>query len=128
MGRLFIAGNVVVLELIRSAQSGNKAMVDVIGTNLVCYTSNQLNPFMFSGGEINLSNMAAGDTITVEVHKTIVAGGGYILESQITYNNVQAIPLKHIDSIANLYGVRVRARQTAGVARTFYMEFFVSRR
>ena len=113
------------LKLLRSReQSGSKAMPDAAGTWLTCYEQSYPSPWLFAGAEIDLTSMQAGDTTEIEVAKKVEPGGSYVVEAANPYSDAQTDPLKHIDEVANVYGIRVRMRMTAGVARTFYCEFF----
>lgn len=120
MGRHFAECAPPILILTRSPQSGSKVMPDAAGTNLTCYEGLDLYPYIFSGGDVDLTNMQAGDTVIIEVHKLLQQiGGVYTLEYATTYNNVQAQPIKHIGAEPNIYGARIRARQTPTMSATF---------
>lgn len=73
---------------------------------------------------VDLTNMAASDTVTLKVYYRIKSAGSYILQSSTTYNNAQTIPLITIDLDPNLFGVKVTLQQTAGTNRTYDWEIF----
>lgn len=112
------------LKLVRSNQSGSKTMPDAAGTWLICFVRTYPSPFLFGGGKVDLTNMLLGDTVEVELAEIVVSGGSYIVSALNPYNGAQAVPLKLAPESPNRYGYRVRVRQTAGVARSFYMEFW----
>ena len=112
-----------ILELTPSTQSGLKTMPDAAGTWLVCYEEDQGYTWLFAGADIDLTAMQAGDTVEIAWDRRMESGGAYVLGPLNTYNGAQTNPWKHIEAESNLYGMRIRAHQTAGVARSFYMEF-----
>lgn len=118
------------LRLRRSAQSGSKAMT---AAWQVVYTENTASSalaYIFSGAEINLSPMQAGDTIEVRVRKILVPDGAWVLHDLKTYSDAQPTthPSRHISPIPDVYGVEISMRQTAGVLRTLQTEFYDARR
>ena len=129
MGKHYALTMPIILVASRSSQSGAKVMPDTAGTWLTCYEQEEPDPWEFSGAEIDLTAMVLNDTVELEVTKIIVPAGAYTLEASLTYNDAQAFPIKYLGVTKNIYGYRVRARQTAGgAARTFDMQFFESMR
>ena len=78
--------------------------------------------------QIDLSNMAAGDTVVIKVSYRIKSAGSYIMEDTKTYNDAQSDPkLKTIRLNPNRRGVKITLAQTAGApykafdTATFYL-------
>ena len=118
-----------ILRLMRSAQSGLKAMAAPYS---VVYTESSISgmAYIFAGAEYDLSSMAGVDVIDVRVRKVLVSGGGWVNHDEKTYTGVQPTshPSKHIGPIPDAYGVEISARQTAGVLRNISFEFFDAKR
>lgn len=106
----------------RSTQSGNYVMTAAWQT---LYTNSSLYVYRLSQGTIDLTNMAAGDSITIRLSRRINPSGNLIVFDQNTYNGVQPIGNKAImiDGALDVYGIMVEAQQTLGVLRTLYCEF-----
>ncbi len=115
------------LRLKRSAQSGSYAMAAAYA---VIYTESSAMAYVFAGAEIDLSNMAAGDTIDIRVRKQLVSGGGWVNHDEKAYTDAQPTghPSKHINPIPDVFGVEISMRQTAGVLRTVVAEFYDAKR
>lgn len=115
------------LNLRRSAQSGNKAMT--AGWTAV-YTESSSQPYLFVGASLNLSVMALGDTIDVRIRTKDSPTAAWANYDQISYSNAR--PAAHqycsIGPIPNVSGVEISARQTAGVLRTVSSEFYDGKR
>lgn len=115
------------LNLRRSAQSGNKAMA--AGWTVI-YTESSSQPYLFIGASLNLSVQALGDTIDVRIRTRENPTAAWTNYDQISY--VNARPAAHqycsIGPIPNVSGVEISARQTAGVLRTVSCEFYDARR
>ena len=112
-----------ILRLKRSSQSGNKVMTAAWQT---VYSQNQAYAWIFGSGRIDLTNMAAGDHIDIRVSSRQVAGGGYVIEDLMDYDDAQPVnkPKVTIGSFIDTFGVLIEMRQTAGAAlRTIYCEF-----
>lgn len=78
--------------------------------------------------QIDLSNMAVGDTVVINVSYRIKATGAYIMEDEKTYNGAQSDPkLKTTSLNPNRRGVKITLAQTAGApykafdTTTFYL-------
>lgn len=117
------------LSFKRSSQSGTYAMTAAWQT---VYAESCTQPYLFQSGHIDLTNMAAGDTINIRVQKMLASGGAWIMHDQMAYNNAQ--PALHvvasIASLSDVYGVRIQMQQTA-VAVAFLnidCEFFDAKR
>jgi len=110
-----VSGMPPILRLKRSAQSGAKGMAAAYG---VVYTENTVSSalaYIFSGAEIDLSPMAAGDIIDIRVRKVIVPGGAWVNHNELNYIGPVAAghPAVHIGPIPDVYGVEISMRQTA---------------
>lgn len=106
----------------RSTQSGNYVMTAAWQT---LYASASLYTYKFSQGTIDLTNMAAGDSVNIRISKRNDQFGGLVIHDQQPYNGVQPATRKliKIDGLLDVYGVLVEAQQTLGTLRTFYCEF-----
>jgi len=120
------------LSFKRSAQSGSKTMT---AAWQVVYTENTTSSalgYLFAGGEINLSGMAAGDTIDIRIRKIIVPAGAWVVHDQVNYANAQPVthPSIHINPIPDVYGVEIAMRQTAVAVAllTIETEFYDAKR
>lgn len=82
------------------------------------------NPPRFLEGYIDLTPMAAGDTVTVRQYLKIAATGGYVKYAEESYSGAQSLPLLYITTKSGRYGIRVTMQQTAGTNRTFAYQFF----
>lgn len=122
-----------ILRLARSAQSGTKAMA---ATYAVVYTESSITAiaYLFAGAEIDLSTMAAGDTIDLRIRKQVVSGGGWVVHDEKTgssaYTGARPAthPSVHINPIPDVFGVEISMRQTAGVLRSIPCEFYDAKR
>ena len=86
--------------------------------------------FVFAGANIDLTTMAAGDTINVQVRKVVASGGAWIIHDQKEFTDARPATHVHlrIGMIPDVYGVEIRMQQTAGVLRTIPCEFFDAKR
>ena len=82
------------------------------------------NPQRFLEGYIDLSPMAAGDTIVVRQYMKIAATGEYRKYAEETYSGAQDIPLLYVTTKPARYGLKLTAQQTAGTYRTLTFQFF----
>jgi hypothetical protein len=97
----------------------------------VVYThSETVYPFIFSGGDIDLSTMILGDIINIRVRKQLDNTGVWTQYDQLTFTGAQPVtqPVAHIYATSSLYGVEIAMQQTAGVLRTIPCEFLDARR
>ena len=113
-----------ILRLKRSPQSGNKVMTAAWQT---VYSQSQGYAWMFGSGRIDLTNMAAGDSIEIRVSTRQVLAGGYIVEDLMDYDDVQPTNKMKvtIGSFIDSFGVLIEMRQTAVAVAllTLYCEF-----
>jgi len=116
------------LDLARSPQSGTTTTT---GAEQIIYTeSGTPHPFAYGGSNIDLFNMAAGDTIRLRLYKKVKSGGVFHLKSDDavnTYTGPQTI-IKQFDGIYNTYGVEVRMQLLAGVNFDVDAEHFDAKR
>lgn len=73
---------------------------------------------------VDLTHMAAGDTIILREYYRMVTGLGLLLHDRVTYVGVQDIPLVRISLGSNRRGVLVTIEQTLGVLNHF--DWFVT--
>jgi len=74
-------------------------------------------------GFVDLSPMAAGDTVEFKVYLKIKADGAYRLYETAEFSGEQAKPLVYVHRRPVRYGWKLTARQTAGTYRTFDYQF-----
>jgi hypothetical protein len=95
-------------------------------------TSSSGLAFYFAGAEINLSPMAAGDTVEVRISKILSPTGSLVVHDQVTYAGAQPAthPSIHIGAIPNVYGIEIAMRQTvvAVALLTLELEAFDAKR
>ena len=110
-----VSGMPPVLSFKRSAQSGTKGMTAAWQVVYTENTSLSLSGYLFAGAEINLSGMAAGDTIDIRIRKILVPAGAWVIHDQKTYSDAQPVthPSIHINPLPDVYGVEISMRQTA---------------
>ena len=82
------------------------------------------NPSRFLEGYIDLTPMAAGDTIVIRQYMKIASAGNYIKYAEETYSGAQSLPLLYITTKSGRYGIKITAQQTAGTNRTLAYQFF----
>ncbi len=115
------------LSLKRSGQSGSFALTAVWQ---VLYTDSGTIPYVFAGATLDFSTLAAGDVVDVRVRKVVTLGGAWVPHDLTSY--VDARPTNFhtvtINAVADIYGVEIALRQTAGTLRTIPCEFFVAKR
>ena len=75
-------------------------------------------------GYIDLSNMQAGDGVTISEYVKLKTGGSYVLYDSASYSGVQAKPGLHVVKLPGKYGLNVTLEQTAGVNRDYDYNFF----
>ncbi len=74
---------------------------------------------------IDLTNMVAGNSVTIRQYMTIKTAGSYRLYAQETYADVQTLPLLHITMKPGKFGVKVTLQQAAVVYKTYDWETLV---
>jgi hypothetical protein len=82
------------------------------------------NPQRHLEGYIDLTPMAAGDTIVIRQYIKISPTGDYVKYAEETYSDAQSLPLLYVTTKAGRYGIKVTAQQTAGTYRTLTYQFF----
>jgi hypothetical protein len=115
------------LRIKRSSQSGQKVMT---AAWVAVYWESCTQVYLFAGAHLDLTTMAAGDTIDVRIRKVMASGLGWVVTDQIQYTGAQPAghPIAQISGIPDVYGVEISMRQTAGVLRTIPCEFFDAKR
>lgn len=117
------------LSMRRSTQSGTKAMT---AAWQVLYIESCSQAMYFAAGIIDLTNMAAGDTVNIRVEKVVAPAGNWIVHDYMSYSNAQ--PANHrtaaISGMPDVYGIRISAQQTAVAAALLNLdcEFFDAKR
>jgi len=111
------------LRIRRSAQSGNYTMTAAWQS---IYSNSQNYAWFFAAGEIDLSNMVAGDDVAIRISKRNIASGAYILKDYILFEDAQPTNQQKITigPIMDTFGVLVEMQQTVGALITCYCEFF----
>ena len=71
---------------------------------------------------LDLTNVAAADTVQIRVLYRINPTGGFILKDEVDFTAVQALPLKNIALEPNRYGVQVTIQRTAGADHAYDWE------
>ena len=74
---------------------------------------------------IDLTNMVAGNSVTIRQYMTIKTAGAYRLYAQETYADVQTLPLLHIVAKPGKFGVKITLQQAAVVYKTYDWETLV---
>lgn len=109
--------NALDLNYIRSSTTAN-------GTEQTIYANTSARAFIFKNIDIDLSNMAAGDTTIIKVYK-MIDGTTYRLTQQTTYTNAQTltgITIKGDDG--GVSGYKVTLTQSAGTNRAYPWIYF----
>lgn len=118
-----------ILQLRRSSQSGSKTLTNAYVAE---YEDSDASPWMFAGAWIDLTNMAAGDTVYIRVSTKGVSGGAYVVEDETSYTGVQPADAKaiRIGAVPNIYSVKIEAYQSAGAPPylSLDMEFWPAKR
>lgn len=113
------------LRIRRSAQSGTYTMTAAWQT---VYANSQLYAWMFAAGEIDLTNMVAGDDVQIRIGKRNIQNGAYIYKDSLLFEDQPATNFEKITigPIMDTFGVIIEMRQpTVAVAlTTCYCEFF----
>lgn len=98
------------LDLARSGDSGTTAMT---GSEQTLYEESSTTPFAFEGGNIDLTNECAGDSLITRLYKKIKSGGSYIKFGESNFDNAQDPAGTEVSSLPNQYSVKVTAEQDA---------------
>lgn len=80
--------------------------------------------FGYLDGYVDLTPMAAADTIVIRQSMQIKAAGAYVKYAEETYSAVQSIPLLHITTKPAKDKIKVTAQQTAGTYKTIDVQFY----
>ncbi|MBA7661887.1 hypothetical protein ES703_69907 [subsurface metagenome] len=90
--------------------------------NLVEKTDNKIG---ILDGYVDLTPMAAEDTVVIRQSMQIKAEGAYVQYAEDTYSDVQTLnPLLHIITKTAKDKIKVTAEQTAGAVKTFDVQFY----
>lgn len=76
---------------------------------------------------IDLTNMEAGDSITVRQYMTIKAAGSPIKYAEEIYSDVQTLPMLYIVTKPARHGIKITLEQTNAAYKDFDWETFQSR-
>lgn len=111
------------LANIPAFETPDEASIAMDGTEkiLVEKTDNKVG---LLDGYVDLTPMAAGDTIVVREYMQIKAAGGYVKYAEETYTGDQTIDLLHIVTKTAKDKIKVTAQQTAGTNRTLDVQFY----
>lgn len=74
-------------------------------------------------GDVDLTSMVSGDTITIRQYMIIKSAGTYIKYAEQVYSGAQTLPLLHVSTKANKRSIKVTAQQTATPYRTLDCSF-----
>jgi hypothetical protein len=92
------------------------------------YQDSAAEPFMFGGGIIDLSNLQAGDKVTVKLWACLYSGDSYRIIGQVNLSGPLTLNSKlEFGSMYNRYGVKVGIMQTAGSYRSVQHEWFLAK-
>jgi len=114
-----------VLRLHRSPQSGNYTMT---GGWQTVYAQSRNYAWMFASAKINLSNMAAGDSIEIRVQTRDTQGGAFDIHDMFDYDDAQPVNKQKITigTLIDTFGVIIEMRQPAVAVALIqcYCEFY----
>jgi len=116
------------LRLKRSTQSGEKLMTAAYAQ---VYYEDCPQAFFFCGARLDLTNMAAGDTIDVQCLAKLTEDSTLTLVDSISYSDARPATrqIVTIGYLANIWGIEIKMRQSAGAGyRTFVCEFYDAKR
>lgn len=85
------------------------------------------DPLRYLEGFIDLTNMAAGDTVVLREYLSLVTPVSYVQYAEETYSDAQALPALYVRTKPGRYGIRVSLEQTAGTIKDFPFQFFRKR-
>ena len=105
------------LDLARSPWSGTYTIATG-GAHSHVYTESDTMPFFFGGFSVDLTAMAAGDTMIIKVYKMIKSGGTLRQISDdlvYTFVNAQVPALKEFNlNTYNMYGIDITIELSVG--------------
>jgi hypothetical protein len=70
-------------------------------------------------GNIDLHNMANGDTVTIKVYIKVKEDQPYTLHASDTYENIQDLPILHILPTLSGVATKITLQQTSGTYKSF---------
>lgn len=116
----------LILRIARSTQSGSKAMTAAWAA---VYSQSGGVVTLMNQAKIDLTNMAAGDTVEIRVREQLTQTGNLIVSDHRTYIGARPATnvLAKVDQLISAWGLSIDMRQTAGVLKTFDTEFWESR-
>ena len=115
------------INSLSSRRSPDSASYLADGTEQIVYErSTNTYPFVFLEGTIDLSNLAAGDTVVIRKYIRNTAGGTLRTSERGIYTGAQEETMLRIHDNTSQYGIRITLQQTAGVNRTYICEFYES--
>jgi hypothetical protein len=85
------------------------------------------NPQRHLEGYIDLSSLAAGDTIIIRQYMKIAPAGAYVKYAEESYSGPVDPPLLYVITKPARYGIRITVQRTAGVDRNLTFQFFRKR-
>lgn len=74
-------------------------------------------------GNVDLSNMQAGDTVIIRQYMKVTTNGGWKKYMQESYTDLQSNPLIYITSKETDFGVKITLEQATGVMREYEYNF-----
>jgi hypothetical protein len=120
------------LDLARSPWSGTYTIATG-GAHSHVYTESDTQPFFFGGFSVDLTAMAAGDTMIIKIYKMIKSGGTLLQISDnyaYTYTDAQVPALKEFNlNTYNVYGIDITIElSVGGTNRAVDVEIFDAKR
>ncbi len=98
-------------------------ILEADGTEQPVFEHEEAEPFIISG-YINLKNMEVGDTVTINQYVKLSEDEDYTLYLGETYTNSQTEPLKHVDKLPTIKGIKITLQQTSGTLKAYSWEFY----
>ena len=100
---------------LRLKRSGQSAVYTMTAAWQTVYSNALGYAWMFAAGEIDLTNMAAGDAVEVRISTRNVAAGDYIVKDALLFEDQQPTNLMKVTiaPILDTFGVQIEMRQTA---------------
>jgi hypothetical protein len=92
------------------------------GTEQTLVQTSDSKPHQISG-EIDLTNMASGDTVVINYYIQMKSAGSFIKYASQTYSGAQSIPAVFFLTKTAKYGLKITLQQTAGTYRNFDYDF-----
>ncbi len=109
--------NILDLNYIRGSTTAD-------GTEQTIYENTNTRPFIFRNMDIDLSNMAAGDTTVIKKY-AMIDGTNYRLIRSTTYNDAQTLTGIIVSgNEGGVAGVKVTLQQTAGTNRAYPWTYY----